>query len=273
MKTAKLMVLTAGLATALSCTVKEDRMACPCFLTEEFSGAETAMAGRDPWISLLDGHGRKVAQHSIHPDMMREGKRYVARVPKDIIGVTVLYGNRHYSPSEKNDAMVLGSGFEADSLYAHAATVDCIRETARDTVRLFKQWCTLELRLEGSEAWRPYFFEIHGNWNAFSLRDLSAVQGPLCCIPRKTGATTFEVRLPRQGDASLTLQVYETDAFGLPAEMKYEYPLGTLLESHGYDWNRKGLDNAIITIDYAKADVYVQIAPWDNGHHYNDITI
>ena len=147
------------------------------------------------------------------------------------------------------------------------------RELARDTVTLYKQWCTLQLRLEGSEAWKPYFFEIHGDWNGLSLRDLSPVKGALFCVPRKTGVNTFEVRLPRQGDSSLSLQVYDTDPYGLPEELKYEYPLGRLMENRGYDWDRRSLGDAVITIDYAKADVLVEISGWDEGGDNKDITI
>lgn len=275
MNTGKITVLTLVLGAFLTaaCSVKEDRMQCPCFLTEDFSRVELPVEGSVPWISLLDDTGRAVAQHPIHPDMMRSGPSYVARVPKDDIGVAVLYGSVHYSVSSRPDVLELASGFEADSLYGHCARVDCRRETASDTVRLYKQWCTLELKLEGSESWKPYYFEIHGNWSGINLRDFSAAPGPLCCIPRKTGPVTFEVRLPRQGDASLSLQVYETDGFGMPSELRYEYPLGKLLEHRGYDWKRKGLDDALVTIDYAKADVQVEIAPWDDGQDYHDITI
>lgn len=266
-----LMIL--GTMLTLSCTVKEDRIACPCFLSEEFCKAGSVPLTTDPWISFLGENGDAIEQKDIGKGMMREGPSYVSKVPKQEIDVCVVYGNVHYDLSTRRDVLVLGSGFEADSIYAHCAKVDCRRETASDTVLLSKQWCTLSIKLEGSEAWKPYWFEIHGNWNGMDLSDLSAVKGTFRCIPRKMGATSYEARLPRQADDGLTLQVYDTDAFGLPSSLRYEYPLGVLMESKGYDWTRRWLSDASVTIDYAKADVYVEIAPWDDGHNYNDITI
>lgn len=246
---------------------------CPCFLTEDFGETGPAAEREDAWISLLEKQGGKVAHTTIHPDMYREGRRYVCSVPKKELDVAVVFGNRHYDVLDSGDRLVLGSGFEADSIFAHCAGVDCRKETASDTVHLYKQWCTLQLRLEGSEAWKPYFFEIHGNWNGFSLRNLRPTEGALFCVPRKTSPNSFEVRLPRQGDASLSLQVYDTDAYGLPAELKYEYPLGRLMENRGYDWKRQNLADAVITIDYARADVYVTVSEWDDGGTTNNITI
>ena len=253
------------------CSIKEDRMVCPCFLTEEFSDVSPDKEGEVPWISILEESGKTVQQKSIYSNMFREGRRYVASVPKQYLNVAVIYGMQHYTV--EGEVATLSSGFEADSVYAHTSEVDCRGETAGDTVRLHKQWCGLVMVLKGSESWKPFFFEIHGNWNSVSLRDMSPVKGPLLCIPGKTGNGRYEVRLPRQGDNSLSLQVYDTDAFGLPSTLKYDYPLGELMESRGYDWKRKDLDDAVITIDYAKAEVNVEIAPWDDGPLGSDITI
>lgn len=261
------------LLAAAACTVKEDRIVCPCFLTEDFSRTGQVRPAGEAWISLLEKHGGKVAQLTIHPDMYRDDHSYVSAVPKKEIDVAVVYGCDHYEVTEGSDRLVLYPGCEADSIYAHSAGVDCRKELARDTVILCKQWCTLQIRLEGAEALQPCHFEILGNWNGFSLRDLSAVEGPLSCVPRKMGSGAFEVRLPRQGDDSLSLQVYDTDVYGIPEKLRYEYPLGRLMENRGYDWGRKSLADAIVTIDYAKADVLVEISGWDEGGDNKDITI
>ena len=253
------------------CSIKEDRMICPCFLTEEFGDVSPVEEGDDPWISILGEGGGVVQQKTIHGNMFREGDRYVATVPKQILSVAVTYGMKHYTID--GGTAVLSGGFEADSVYAHTSEVDCTGETASDTVRLHKQWCTLDLVLKGSESWKPFFFEIHGGWNAVSLRDMSPVKGPLTCVPRRLSAGRFRVRIPRQGDNALMLLVYDTDDFGLPSTLRYDYPVGELLENKGYDWKRKDLDDAVLTIDYAKAEVNVEIAPWDEGTGYKDITI
>ena len=95
------------------CSIKEDRMICPCFLTEEFGDVSPVEEGDDPWISILGEGGGVVQQKTIHGNMFREGDRYVATVPKQILSVAVTYGMKHYTidgGTERREVTIISIG-------------------------------------------------------------------------------------------------------------------------------------------------------------------
>ena len=172
--------------------------------------------------------------------------------------------------------LTLPEGYEADSLYMHSSIVDCTGESARDTVRLHKQWCTLTLVLENPEVFRMYDFEITGHWAGISAADCSALEGAFRVSPRRLDEGRFQCRIPRQGDntdGNLRLKLYSENPDGSRGEEEYDYPLGMAIYRAGYDWFRKDLDDVTVKVDYARADMEVKIQPWDDGENFGNIVI
>lgn len=259
------------LALVMPSCVKEDRRECPCYLTEVFERLPEGM--RKPnsglWLQVRSQDGAIVKQETVSPADYPAPDWLLVKVPKGYVSVAAANGRAHYRTSEDGRTLMLSSGVEADSLWAHASRVDCRDESAVDTVILHKQWCTLTIKLEGVEVWKPYKFQVTGGWCGMDTGDLSAVAGEFSAYPRRIATDRYEVRIPRQADNNLRLKLYEDGE----DEPVYDYPMGQLMYGSGYDWYRRDLDDLMVTVDYARAEVTVNIAPWDRGQEFGEIVI
>lgn len=268
-------LLAAGVA-ASSCSIKEDRRECPCYLTVVLDRIPYKMTMKNAglWENLVHPDAGLFYQETISPSDYPAPDWLIIPTPRGYVSHAAAIGRVHYRPDATGTVLTLPKGYEADSLYAHSARVDCREELARDTVELHKQWCTLTIKLKGTEVWKPYSFEVRGSWNSLSLYDLSAVEGEFAVAPRQLAIDRYEVRIPRQGDNSLMLVLYENNPDGTRGDkVVYDYPIGRLIYAAGYDWFTKDLDDATITVDYAVGVVEATINPWDNGQDFGDIEI
>ena len=160
-----------------SCTVKEDRTNCPCFLYIDLHKLpeNLRMPNSGLWLDVVAHTGSVVKMETISPSDYSAPDWVIVSVPKGNTLVSAANGRVHMKPALDGRSITLPEGYEADSLYMHSDIVDCTGESARDTVRLHKQWCTLSLVLESPDALRHYDFEIQGTWSGISTADLSAI--------------------------------------------------------------------------------------------------
>lgn len=258
-----------------SCTVKEDRTNCPCFLYIDLHKLpeKMRMPNSGLWLDVVAHTGSVVKMETISPSDYSAPDWVIVSVPKGNTLVSAANGRVHMKPALDGRSITLPEGYEADSLYMHSDIVDCTGESARDTVRLHKQWCTLSLVLESPDALRHYDFEIQGSWSGISTADLSAIEGKFRTQPRRLTPERFEVRIPRQGDNSLILRLYSENQDGTRGDEEYAYEVGKAIYRAGYDWFRRDLDDVTVKIDVARCDMEVRILPWDPGQNFGDIVI
>jgi len=261
-----LPVLT--LLASAGCTVMENRKPCPSYLTVNLSLLPEKMVHQNSglWLEVVSDDNGIVVQETVSPADYPAPDWYIATVPKGYTMVSALVGRKHWRADPTGRTVSLADGYEADSLYAHAARADCTGESARDTVLLHKQWCTVSVILKNAEKWKDYSFRIISDWSGIDLSDLTPVAGRFICSPRRTGDDSFEVRIPRQGDNGVELNMYDSDG-----ELLYSYPLGAIMYGAGYDWFRKDLDDVKVTIDVAQSIQQVEIRPWDSGEDFGNI--
>lgn len=244
-------VLIAILLTS-SCSVKEDRTGCPCRLDVFFEevpsgGIVVAASGREMIFEDMVGGAASWSW-----------KEY--EVPK---GTVNLYGSNIPGP------VLIEVGDEADSIYACASTVDCSGETALDTIRLCKQFATLSicfLSVEG--AVMQYEPVIRGNVCGLDLNGLELVRGQFRFSPAETAAGCYRVRIPRQADDSLAMDLVPVSG-GKSADV---VEIGKMIRAAGYDWSAADLEDISLVIDFAKMAITVKISPWTADFVY-DVTI
>jgi len=235
-----------------SCSVKEDRTACPCWLDVFFEdvpsrGLVLAAEGED-----------LIWEDSVGPTASSSWKEYV--VPRGRIN---LYGANLPGP------YMIEYGEEADSLYAFNSTVDCFGEIARDTVRLHKQFATLSIVfLSGGVNTPQYYPVIRGNVCGVKTRSLSLVGGPFRFRPVETSANCFRARIPRQSDESLVMDLMPISG----GDVADVVEIGGIIKEAGYDWTAEDLEDISLVIDFARMAITVKILPWVAEYVY-DITI
>ena len=258
----RLLLLLLSLAALLSCSVKEDRSACPCLLVVSLDRIPGILREEALQLEVLSGDGRICWQDPLRAD---QGPLRV-QVPRGHVRIGAAWD----ALGTRAKAVLTPSGSEADSLFAYSAVVPCQAETVTDTVWLHKQWCTLHIQLLSPDAWVLYRMEIQGRWNGLALDDLSPIPGELTVEPRLLRPGLYEGRIPRQGDDGLRLKIFDPDR---GPEAVCDYPLGELMRRSGYDWTEPDLRDLTVTLDPTQAEITVEIAPWDTGNPFGDITI
>ena len=249
-----------GLLVLGACSVREDRIPCPCYLKVSFADPEAAGA-----VSLTGWNGENVFREQVRiEDCRPDWKR---PVPKGTfvfsactgIGNAVLDGHQVRIPA----------GCEADSLYAFARDVDATGEAAAVEVTLRKQFATVFLDIrKPAETVRSCGFQVDGDTCGFDLLDYAPVTGTFHFAPRPAdGESIVSFRVPRQQEATLRVTIRPEDA---PAA---SFPLGEYIRQLGYNWKSEELQDIYVAIDLARGRVGVRVEDWEEGLEFPIVTI
>lgn len=183
----------------------------------------------------------------------------VGRETSTMVYVYSCTGENGEFDSEAN--YTIGSGCDADSLWAFSSAVDCQGESASVRADLHKQFATITLSVSGydKQDGYPYTLEVSGEIIGMDIRTLDPLPGDFRFIPKDNGAGTFRFRLPRQNqDSGLSITVEDADG-------SEEFPLDKWIRLAGYDWTEPDLKDIDMVLDYAKASVSVNVSGWEDG--------
>lgn len=234
------MIGILGLVALVSCSVKEDRSDCPCYLTVD---AERAVSV-DGWFgarSLFNVNGGFVDR----------------QVPRGIVDIVASHGR--FSVPE---------GQQMDSLFARRIPVDTDGESAFARVTLCKNFATIELDFKDEDDGRTvYDLLATGTVSGADARTLEPVKGPFSCVPEPvTDGRGYAFRVPRQKDESLRLELSNN---GSPVET---IDLGYLIAKTGFDWKAESLGDIAILCDLPAHTFTITVKDWDGPVIFN-ITI
>ena len=246
----KAAALLATMIAAASCSIKEDRRPCPCWLDMDITGCaqHTTEISLSAWgTENLFSEKVSVADY---PDV------YERTVTKGMVATSAYCG--------LNESMVQGSriiipeGCQADMLKVHTNIIDCTGEFARDSVQLNRQYATVFLSMEDERAHEALrVMEVRGEVCGIDYVTLEPVEGPFRYRTEANDEGIWSFRLPRQKENSrLSLVTFEE---GTP---KDDLPLDEWIAKSGYSWLDKDLKDIYINVDYAIGKVSVVIQGW-----------
>lgn len=251
-------LLLIGLAA--SCSVKEDRTPCPCYLNVYLD--ENQIVPEDATISILGWNGSEVFRANAYvPDFSPYWVRGIHK------------GRFHFSAfrgidkaKEEGHCVIIPFGEQSDSLYASHTEVDATGEIAYAVISFRKQFCTVHLDIQHLASEMPQFrFLVEGNTCGFDLLDFMAIPGPFRCEPvPRGGARVIDFRIPRQKDDSMTVSLLMASENG-SLEKTGAFPLGKYIVKAGYDWNAEELQDIYISIDLVLGQILIQVEGWELG--------
>ena len=242
-----------------TCSIKEDRAACPCALTLELTGLPVS-----PVVLGVAGEGYSFTE-VIHTDTV-----LVLPVPKGELTVTAVGG----ALAEGDGSVRIPEGEEAPPLYLFHADVSTMADQVVLPVLMHKQYCSLELVFSGPPGYGPPFdvsvAGFYAGWSAdgsplpgpFSRRlligsasDLGAIgmSGPTSDLGSGGRAV---LRLPRQGDDSLFMHIVFSD------RIVRTFALGSYIAASGYDWAALDLEDLTLNVDISLTSVTVSTDLW-----------
>ena len=258
--------MVAGLlctALLLSCSVKEDRTECPCFLTLDLGGVESAGlmgAGLD---SLVVAIGAEEEFYMKEAFRLRDNvQEYCAAVPKSWVDVLVacVAGPSRFDP----DGVHIPEGSECPVLYLSGESLLAEEGEMRHTVTLHRNYCVLSVSMKTSYgAWaRPYRILLEGNVSGY-LMDGTPEEGVFNCFSSPSSDGLCRLRIPRQTDGSLRLEIDFLDT----GEVR-TFPVGEYILESGYDWTAQDLKDISLEMDFSRSSLTFTISKWKKTLSY-----
>ena len=228
----------AGMLSLSSCSIKEDRDGCPCWMTVDLSDVAESRWKSPEVQSGIDYHSvtkslksrSNVAENILlrlrgnsdedaveYEYQMTEEVKVSSgaleyEVPRGTIGVSVIempdrVGHDGIAGYD-GDEIRIPVGEQMDSLYGFFKMYHTRCESVLCDVDLHKEFCTVSFTLGDEGYSSPYDIEVWGNVAGVSAWDLMPVKGDFRYAPvQKNGV--YQVRVPRQEDNSLELVMLE----------------------------------------------------------------
>jgi len=287
-----------GMLFLSSCSIKEDRDGCPCWMTVEMPGQAghdgekvghdgrfPVGAGDDGTVVLrLRGNSDEDAvdyEYQVTEAVRVDIGALEYEVPRGSVGVSaVAFGNEipgrtgydGKSAEYDGDEIRVPVGEQMDSLYGFFKMYHTRCESILCDVELHKEFCTVSFTLGEDGYSSPYRIEVWGNVAGVSAWDLMPVQGEFRYAPiLKNGV--YQVRVPRQVDNSLELVMLEIpDQVGYDGEragndgervVVDRLPLGEYIARSGYDWTAEDLADVNVALDLEMQQVMITVSGWD----------
>ena len=264
-RTASISVIAAALISAASCSLKEDREPCPCWLDINLQECGTVLDNRNGQVqerpvrevSVAAWNDSFLFQQKVgHEDY---GEPYEKAVPKSYVSTSVVTGEERMV--RDGYRLTLREDEDADEIFAHAGHVACFREFASDTAVLHKQFARVKVKITnpvGKDY--PYTFRLRGTTCGLDLRDLTPLDGNVGMDLTRGKDDIIEFNLIRQREDSLIeIDILED---GRTVET---LPVHDWIARLGYSWLAKDLQDISINIDYAKGEISVSVSDWQDG--------
>lgn len=239
-----------------SCSVKEQRSDCPCWMQIDLSTCShfTDRVSLKGWTDASAVFGVQVLREDFVPD-------HEEMVPRTMV---------HYCAvsrldTQKNSGMsvIIPEGEQSDRLYAYRADVPAFGESAYDKVSLHKQYAAVAVKIDAGGD--DYSVVVKGGWSGLDLTTLRPVAGNFRFTPESNEEKVWYFRLPRQGDDSVIMEITRKDGYSVP------FDLGGLIRRSGYDWKAEDLDDIMLGVDYAAQDITIEVIAWEKGLIYDEI--
>lgn len=255
------------LASAMqACTVKEDRMPCPCYLDVDYTDVLAAKYyGKQPGnveVSLFVPAGEVNYTSFRLAECPALNENVVDRAMARVVGVV------HNRPTKEflghGSKFVWARGNEIDSVYVHASDVDCTDELAYCLLEPHKQFHTLHFH-DGVDltALRDYNLVVVGSTCGFDAAEpnFEAIEGDyLYTVQEYDREGGISVRVPRQIHDDLRLEFWTKDDY----RRVFVAPIGQYMKATGYDKEALDLVDFDITINFRDAQVFVRVADWED---------
>ena len=265
----------AGMVFLSSCSIKEDRDGCPCWMAVEMPeqvGHDGGQVDNDDCVVLRlrgnsdedeVGYSYQVTE-AVKPDV--GALEY--EVPRGAVGVSAVALGRKVTGRAGNDGGMpdrvghdgdeirIPVGEQMDSLYGFFKMYHTRCESVLCDVDLHKEFCTVSFTLGDEGYYSPYDIEVWGNVAGVSAWDLMPVKGDFRYAPvQKNGV--YQVRVPRQEDNSLEMVMLDDD------DIVDRLPLGEYIARSGYDWTAENLADVNVALDLEKQQVMITVSGWD----------
>ena len=233
-----------------ACSVKENRSGCPCELLVHPEGP--LKTDGCVLVSVIQD-GEVVKQGMLSGTEFEDGrcKLAISRKPTTL---TVFAGITDMN-TVSGKKLDITYEKQCDEVYCNSISIDPESEVFDCPVSLHKDYTCLDLTVFGM----PENAEvgISGSVQGYDIVNTDPYMGLFNCFPeRDDSSSRFFIRLPRQLDDGLMLDVYV-------GKVKWRtVPVGSMIAASGYCYDDKDLLDIKMTVNLEDSAASVKIADW-----------
>lgn len=247
-------LLILGIAASLAaCSVKEDRMECPCYVSVK------ADARADCLVSFFSSEGALLERRIITADELTSGENYT-KIRKGDIYVSVL---QNMGDMLLSDTRIVRcqDGRESAPIYSCCIPGTAVGEDLLVEGLLRKQHAVVTLVFRNSDGLvYPYDIKVSGACNGLDLLSQKAVEGEFVFRPGIDDKLRASVTMSRQNSAEpIYLYLLDKQTGAVVATLD----LGYYIRQTGYNWDAEYLADISIIIDYARMSLTIGVADWE----------
>ena len=250
---------------AISCSVFEDRMECPCYLVVDYEAVndDSVRPTREGRVhSLL--YNPDCSENITHMSISCPDYDTIACTKGEAVFSAV------YSPAvvplrSEDRAIRYSVGYQVDSIYGCHEALSLTGEREDVKVALHKQFSTVNLIVRESDAvLRNSYVTVTGNTCGYDLADFAPVMGEFRYELTDFTSSVKSFRIPRQADYSLALHI-ENKTTGVVAD----FPVGRYIADIGYDFDVPDLTDFDVDVDIAYFTIGIKVLDWDAEYLYD----
>lgn len=243
------IILTLSLCL-LSCSVIEKRENCKCRLSIYIPESFCDKTSEKIYLRLENNNNVTEEDIAVH----REQKIIHRSVNQGIIKI---YSIKGLKLSEVvGDKILINKGEQADSIFTYSNTIVAKGEFAKDSLKLFKNFSTIEIQLIATEKKEISSIIIESNCAGISLSEQSPIAGKFIFSPKEIIPGILRCRVPRQGNSNLVIKV------SYDKNRKKIIELDKILSSMGFNWQKPDLDDITLTLNVCTMKMGVNIKDW-----------
>lgn len=241
--------MAAAVCLLVSCSVKENRLACPCALDVTVQGGNDATVTLSMWNPRL--------QHSC--TVSAEGKdRYRLDIPRGYFEVSACTGLTHTLPPDGK--LVLPAGEQMDELFVGLENLEAVDDSVSCSISVHKQYALIDIKVVCMRDDKlPDPVLLCGNVCGIDILSLNPLEGAFEVQMHPIFSEYCRVCVPRQIDNSLVMKVQGLGTL----------PLGEYIALTGFDWTAEDLDDLEVVVDMLQAEVNVRISGWKEGRSFD----
>lgn len=264
--------LIALLLFAQSCSlVLEDRHECPAFVFFSREGESEPGDYDKVLVKVMDGD--TMEELSSDEPLLETlcSDNYSIAIPKreEILscGVTGMRVGTF-----DGNLLVIPAGNQGDPVYRFFKSGPLEGEEFRVPVRFTKEFSRIEVQFRSDDGEFPYNVVVTGNTCGIDISSGMPVPGAFRYSPPQTEKGVFRFRVPRQGDYTLSLELWTApDAKSGKAEENVDNLVlwNALQGIKGFSWAMENLPDLTVVIDYVKSSVSVLVNDWDVSYSIN----
>ena len=254
-------LMLAGLSSCRS-LVFEDRMECPSFVFFDIVDLNSLPESQKVSVEVrTDPDGLKLASDTLTFGRLGSRDYYLEVTKSTKIVASGISGVR--TASQDGSQWTVATGSQWDPVYVFSAWADAMGEETHVPVVMRKEHSVVTVRFISVDSVFPYYVVAKSNTVGLNTASGEPVKGLFRYTPVESAPGVFQFTVPRQGDYSLSLEMWAKPGVSSESGKVDEVLLWSALERiQDFSWSAVNLPDITVDLDYVRSMMTVIVNDW-----------